>query len=67
MANITCSIPDHQQTATSCAQDSFTTFQEYTDLIDDQSTNLCTLRGLMKLKNSETPVPSRKSSLPKKS
>jgi len=38
-------------------QDSFKTFQEYTDLIDDQSANLCTLRGLMKLKKSDEPVP----------
>jgi len=38
-------------------QESFKTFQEYTDLIDKQSTNLCTLRGLMKLKKSEHPVP----------
>ena len=38
-------------------QDSFKTFQEYTDLIDKQSANLCTLRGLMKLKKSEHPVP----------
>jgi glutamate synthase (NADPH) large chain len=38
-------------------QDSFTTFQEYTDLIDNQSANLCTLRGLMKFKRSDTPVP----------
>ena len=38
-------------------QDSFKTFQEYTDLIDKQSANLCTLRGLMKLKKSDTPVP----------
>jgi glutamate synthase domain-containing protein 2/glutamate synthase domain-containing protein 1/glutamate synthase domain-containing protein 3 len=38
-------------------QDSFNTFQEYTDLIDRQSENLCTLRGLMKLKKSDTPVP----------
>ena len=38
-------------------QDSFQTFQEYTDLIDKQSANLCTLRGLMKLKKSDTPVP----------
>ena len=38
-------------------QDSFKTFQEYTDLIDNQSANLCTLRGLMKLKKAETPVP----------
>ena len=41
----------------SVRQDNFKTFQEYTDLIDHQSTNLCTLRGLMKLKKSETPVP----------
>jgi len=38
-------------------QDSFKTFQEYTDLIDNQSANLCTLRGLMKLKKAEEPVP----------
>src|ERR1700726_1813698 len=38
-------------------QDSFKTFQEYTDLIDNQSANLCTLRGLMNLKKSDTPVP----------
>src|SRR6202451_1244183 len=38
-------------------QDSFKTFEEYTDLIDNQSANLCTLRGLMKLKKAETPVP----------
>src|SRR3984885_14788499 len=38
-------------------QDSFKTFQEYTDLIDKQSAELCTLRGLMKLKKSDTPVP----------
>ncbi len=38
-------------------QDNFKTFQEYTDLIDKQSANLCTLRGLMKLKSSDSPVP----------
>ena len=38
-------------------QDSFKTFQEYTDLIDKQSAQLCTLRGLMKLKKSAAPVP----------
>ncbi len=38
-------------------QESFKTFQEYTDLIDNQSANLCTLRGLMMLKKSDTPVP----------
>jgi glutamate synthase domain-containing protein 2/glutamate synthase domain-containing protein 1/glutamate synthase domain-containing protein 3 len=38
-------------------QDSFKTFEEYTELIDKQSANLCTLRGLMKVKKSDTPVP----------
>jgi glutamate synthase domain-containing protein 2/glutamate synthase domain-containing protein 1/glutamate synthase domain-containing protein 3 len=33
------------------------TFQEYTDLIDNQNHNLCTLRGLMKLKYAEQPIP----------
>jgi glutamate synthase domain-containing protein 2/glutamate synthase domain-containing protein 1/glutamate synthase domain-containing protein 3 len=38
-------------------QNSPTTFQEYTDLIDDQNRNLCTLRGLFKLKYAEQPIP----------
>src|SRR5579871_2761060 len=38
-------------------QESFKTFQEYTELIDRRSNNLCTLRGLMKLKKSNQPVP----------
>src|ERR1700728_493592 len=38
-------------------QDSFKTFREYTDLIDTQNANLCTLRGLMKFKKSDQPVP----------
>jgi glutamate synthase domain-containing protein 2/glutamate synthase domain-containing protein 3 len=33
------------------------TFQEYTDLIDQQNKDLCTLRGLLKIKLAETPVP----------
>jgi glutamate synthase domain-containing protein 2/glutamate synthase domain-containing protein 1/glutamate synthase domain-containing protein 3 len=33
------------------------TFQEYTDLLDDQNRHLCTLRGLLKLKYSAKPVP----------
>jgi glutamate synthase (ferredoxin) len=33
------------------------TFQEYTDLLDDQNRNLCTLRGLLKLKYAEEPIP----------
>jgi glutamate synthase (NADPH) large chain len=41
-------------------QDSFQTFQEYTDLIDKQSASLCTLRGLMKLKKSVKTVPLEK-------
>jgi glutamate synthase (NADPH) large chain len=38
-------------------QDSFQTFQEYTDLIDKKSSQLCTLRGLMKFKKSDRPIP----------
>jgi glutamate synthase (NADPH/NADH) large chain len=38
-------------------QDSFKTFEEYTDLIDNQNANLCTLRGLMKFKKSDQPIP----------
>ena len=38
-------------------QESFQTFQEYTSLIDNQSKELATLRGLMELKLAEKPVP----------
>jgi glutamate synthase domain-containing protein 2/glutamate synthase domain-containing protein 1/glutamate synthase domain-containing protein 3 len=38
-------------------QSSFSTFQEYTSLINDQSERLCTLRGLMKLKTLPAPIP----------
>jgi glutamate synthase domain-containing protein 2/glutamate synthase domain-containing protein 3 len=38
-------------------QDSFQTFQEYTDLIDKKSSQLCTLRGLMRLNKSDKAVP----------
>jgi glutamate synthase domain-containing protein 2/glutamate synthase domain-containing protein 1/glutamate synthase domain-containing protein 3 len=38
-------------------QENFKTFLEYTELIDNQSAQLCTLRGLMKLKKSAAPVP----------
>jgi glutamate synthase (NADPH) large chain len=38
-------------------QNNPTTFQEYTDLLDDQNRTLCTLRGLLKLKYSEHPIP----------
>ncbi len=33
------------------------TFKEYTDLIDEQSRNMCTLRSLMRIKESKSPVP----------
>ncbi|HYL39281.1 MAG TPA: glutamate synthase large subunit, partial [Bryobacteraceae bacterium] len=38
-------------------QSKFETFQEYTQLIDNQSKELCTLRGLMELKPAAKPVP----------
>jgi len=38
-------------------QEKFETFQEFTRLIDDQSRQMCTLRGLMEFKWSEKPVP----------
>jgi glutamate synthase domain-containing protein 2/glutamate synthase domain-containing protein 1/glutamate synthase domain-containing protein 3 len=38
-------------------QNSFGTFQEYTKLIDDQSKQLCTLRGLMEFKFPEEGIP----------
>jgi glutamate synthase domain-containing protein 2/glutamate synthase domain-containing protein 1/glutamate synthase domain-containing protein 3 len=37
-------------------QNNFQTFQEYTDLIDKESKQLCTLRGLFRFKES-TPIP----------
>jgi glutamate synthase domain-containing protein 2/glutamate synthase domain-containing protein 1/glutamate synthase domain-containing protein 3 len=33
------------------------TFQEYTDLLDDQNRHLCTLRGLLQLKYADHPLP----------
>ncbi len=38
-------------------QNNPSTFQEYTDLLDEQSRNLCTLRGLLKLKYADKPIP----------
>jgi len=37
-------------------QDSFKTFQEYTDLIDQQSRNMATLRSLMQIKKAKKPI-----------
>ena len=36
---------------------SFKTFEEFSELIDKQNRDLCTLRGLMQLKNAKKPVP----------
>jgi glutamate synthase (NADPH/NADH) large chain len=41
-------------------QDSFKTFQEYTDLIDQQSRNMATLRSLMQIKKAKKPIPIEK-------
>ncbi|HEX3745407.1 MAG TPA: glutamate synthase large subunit [Bryobacteraceae bacterium] len=41
----------------SVQQNSAQTFQEYTDLIDKQTRQLCTLRGLLEIKSSCDPVP----------
>ncbi len=38
-------------------QKSYQTFREYTDLIDNQNTTLCTLRGLLEFEKSDQPVP----------
>jgi glutamate synthase (NADPH/NADH) large chain len=40
----------------SVQQKSFQTFQEYTDLIDKQSRQLCTLRGLLQIKSSPNSI-----------
>jgi glutamate synthase domain-containing protein 2/glutamate synthase domain-containing protein 1/glutamate synthase domain-containing protein 3 len=37
--------------------DGFRSFQEYTKAVDEQSRQLCTLRGLMEFKSSAKPVP----------
>src|SRR5258705_168510 len=39
-----------------CRTNSYKAFQEYTALIDDQSKQLCTLRGLMDFRNTTHPV-----------
>ena len=36
---------------------SYATYQEYSKLVDDQSRQLCTLRGLMKLKKAARALP----------
>src|SRR3954462_15231092 len=41
----------------SVRQQSFETFQEYADLIDNQNRQLCTLRGLLDIQPADEPVP----------
>ncbi len=43
--------------STPCGRRAAQTFQEYTDLIDKQNRQLCTLRGLLELKAADEPVP----------
>src|SRR5581483_9834686 len=38
-------------------QESPQTFREYTDLIDKENRQLCTLRGLLQIKKSDNPIP----------
>jgi len=40
-----------------CRVGSYTKFKEYAELINNQSKNLCTLRGLLDFKYAETPIP----------
>ncbi len=40
-----------------CRAGDYKVFKEYSRLVDDQSSKLCTLRGLMKLKPTRPPVP----------
>ena len=40
-----------------CRTGSYKIFQEYTDLVNNQAKNLCTLRGLFEFKNAEKPLP----------
>ncbi len=38
-------------------RESFSTFEEYTQLIDARNRQLCTLRGLLEIKTAEQPIP----------
>ena len=40
-----------------CRVNSYKVFKEYSQLVDDQSQRLCTLRGLMELKSERKPIP----------
>ncbi|MCC6856955.1 MAG: glutamate synthase large subunit [Bryobacterales bacterium] len=41
----------------SVRQNSYQTFREFAELVDNQNRNLCTLRGLMRLREAERPAP----------
>ena len=40
-----------------CRSNSYKVFKEYSELVNNQSTRLCTLRGLMELKPARAPIP----------
>jgi len=40
-----------------CRTNSYVAFKEYSDLVNNQSSRLCTLRGLMELKPARAPIP----------
>ncbi|MCX6627716.1 MAG: glutamate synthase large subunit [Candidatus Solibacter sp.] len=46
-----------QKLQQSVRTESFATFQEYADLLDNQTRQLCTLRGLLEIKTAAEPVP----------
>jgi glutamate synthase (NADPH) large chain len=48
-------------------QKSYETFQQYADLVDDESRQRCTIRGLLKIRTASHAIPSRKSSRRRKS
>jgi glutamate synthase (NADPH) large chain len=57
-ASITAQSADHRQAAArGAAGIASQTFQEYTDLIDKQNRQLCTLRGLLEIKKRRRAVP----------
>jgi glutamate synthase (ferredoxin) len=40
-----------------CRSNSYDVFKEYSELVNDQSRRLCTLRGLLELEFADTPIP----------
>ena len=47
----------HSQTPVAVRSNSYQAFKEYSELVNNQSSRLCTLRGLMELKSARAPVP----------